>query len=351
MNPRRVCRGPTQKMKAAIWHGGRDIRIEDLPMPRAGPDEVVVNVRAVGICGSELHAYEGRSKRRIPPLVMGHEFAGTVVEAGERTTGISVGDRVAVDPAVPCGICEQCLHGRANVCRARRHVGLDFPGAFAEHVKMPGRACYRIPDSMPFDVATLAEPMSVGVHAVRVGSIDEQDVVLIIGSGIIGLSSLIAGREKAKRMIVSDLLDSRLALARSFGSDATIDASKVDAVQELQSLNEGKSADVVVEAVGLEKTIAQAISSVREAGRVVLVGLLDETARLNILQITLREIQLKGSYGRTSEDLRIAVALLGADLSAIRRLITHTFPLDNISHAFETMSREKRSTMKVVVVP
>jgi len=338
-------------MKAAVWHGGRDIRIEDLPRPRAGPDEVVISVRAVGICGSELHAYEGLSKRRTPPLVMGHEFAGIVVEAGDRSSGITVGDRVTVDPAVPCGICEQCLQGRTNVCRARRHVGLDFPGAFAEYVKMPGRACYKIPDSMPFDVATLAEPMSVGVHAVRVGSISEQDVVLVMGSGIIGLSCLISGREKAKRIIVSDLLDSRLALARSFGSDATIDASKVDAVQELRRLTEKRGADVVLEAVGVEKTVAQAISSVREAGRVVLVGLLDETARLNILDITLREIQVKGSYGRTNDDYRKSLDILQLNLSTIRPLITHTFPLDQINQAFETMSKERQTAVKVVIAP
>jgi len=338
-------------MKAAVWHGGRDIRIEDLPRPRAGLDEVVISVRAVGICGSELHAYEGLSKRRTPPLVMGHEFAGIVVEAGGPSRGISVGDRVTVDPAVPCGICEQCLQGRTNICRARRHVGLDFPGAFAEYVKMPGRACYRIPDSMPFDIATLAEPMSVGVHAVRVGSMSEQDVVLVIGSGVIGLSCLIAGREKAKRMIVSDILDSRLALARSFGSDATIDASKVDAVQELRHLTDERCADAVLEAVGVEKTVAQAISSVREAGRVVLVGLLDETARLNILEITLREIQVKGSYGRTSDDFRKSLEILEANLSMIRGLITHTFMLDEISHAFETMSKEKQTAVKVLITP
>lgn len=338
-------------MRAAVWHGGKDIRIEDLPEPTIGPDEALIKVKAVGICGSELHAYEGLSKRRVPPLVMGHEFAGVVEEIGERSNGIRVGDRVVADPSVPCGVCEQCLSGRTNVCRARRHVGLHFPGAFAEYVKMPSRSCYQIPESLPFDTATLAEPLSVGTHAASIGKIGERDVVLIIGSGIIGLSCLVAAREKAKTMLVSDLFDSRLNLAKSFGAHAVINSSEVDPVQELQKLTSEAGADAVIEAVGLEKTVNQAISSVKEAGRVVLVGLLDETARVNILQITVKEIQVNGSYGRTSKDFKEGLTLLERNLSTVRRLVTHTFSLDRICKAFETMSGEKQSAMKAVLVP
>lgn len=132
-------------MKAAIWYGGKVIRIEDVAKPRAGPAEVLIRVKAVGICGSEIHAYEGRSKRRTPPLLMGHEFAGIVEELGEGPTELVPGDRVVVSPAVHCGACEECLSGRTNTCRARRHVGLDFPGAFAEYVTVPEHICYRMP--------------------------------------------------------------------------------------------------------------------------------------------------------------------------------------------------------------
>jgi threonine dehydrogenase-like Zn-dependent dehydrogenase len=338
-------------MRAAVWHGGRDIRIEDVPRPTIGPDDALIKVKAVGICGSELHAYEGLSKRRVPPLVMGHEFAGVVEEIGERSNGIRIGDRVVAEPAVPCGVCEQCSSGRTNVCRLRRHVGLHFPGAFADYVKMPSRSCHLIPESVSFEAATLAEPLSVGTHSVRLASIGGRDVVLILGAGVIGLSCLIAAREKAKTVLASDLFDSRLGFAKSFGADAVIDASRVDPVIEAHRLSSETGVNVAIEAVGLEKTVNQAISSVKEAGRVILVGLLDETARVGILQITVKEIQVSGSYGRTSKDFNEALTLLERNLSKISRLVTHTFSLDSVSQAFETASREKRRAIKVVLVP
>jgi len=340
-----------QDVKGAVWRGGKEIRIEDLARPTVGPDEALIRVKAVGICGSELHAYEGLSKRRVPPLVMGHEFAGVVEEIGERSTGIALGDRVTMQPAVPCGVCEQCLSGRTNLCRARRHVGLDFPGAFAEYVKAPTRALYRIPDSISFEEATLAEPLSVGIHAAAVSNVRDGDFVLVLGSGVIGLSCVIATHEIARTILVSDLVRSRLEFARSFGAEALIDASRVDPVEEVQRMTSGREVDVVIEAVGLEKTVAQAISSVREGGRVTIVGLLDETVRVNILAIALKEIQLKGSYGRTEEEFRKSLEILERDAPTIRRLITHRFPLDHILEAFETMSKEKQNTMKVLVTP
>ena len=338
-------------MKAAVWYGGKDIRIEDVAMPTAGPQEILIKVKVVGICGSELHAYEGLSKRRNPPLVMGHEFAGIIEQVGERSNGLDVGERVVVDPAVPCGVCELCLSGQTNICRARRHVGIDFPGAFAQYVKVPSRACHKISDSISFEEAALAEPLSVGIHAASLTNVREGDVVLILGSGVIGLSCLIAARERAATVLVSDLFRLRLNFAKLFGADEVIDASIVDPVSEVQRTTSGKGADTVIEAVGLEKTVGQAISSVKDGGRVILVGMLDQTARVNILQITLREIQVKGSYGRTSEDFKKGLTLLGKDPSLIRRLITHTFPLHDVSQAFETMSSEKQSTMKIMLIP
>ena len=338
-------------MKAAVWHGGRDIRIEDLPRPAVGPEESLIRVKAAGICGSELHAYEGRSRRRVPPLVMGHEFAGVVEEIGEKTTEIRVGDRVTMHPAVACQVCEQCLSGRMNLCRARTHIGIDFPGAFAEYVKAPSRALYGIPDSMSFEEATLAEPLSVGIHTAGLANIRDGDVTLILGSGVIGLSCLIASREKRGTILVSDIVSFRLDFARSLGADVTIDASQMDLPEEVRRITAGRGADTAIEAVGLEKTVGQAISSVKYGGRVTIAGLLDEMIRVNILQVALKEIQLNGSYGRTNDDFRRSLTVLEEDAPTIRRLITHRFPLDHIAQAFETMSKEKGSAMKIVLIP
>lgn len=150
---------------------------------------------------------------------------------------------------------------------------------------------------------------------------------------------------------MSDLVDSRLEFAKSFGADIVIDAGKVDPVEEIRRVTAERGVDTAMEAVGLEKTVGQAISSVKDGGRVTIVGVLDETARVNILRITLKEIRLSGSYGRTDEDFMRSLTILGRDVSMYRRLITHRFPLDRVSQAFETMSKEKRSTMKVVLLP
>jgi threonine dehydrogenase-like Zn-dependent dehydrogenase len=338
-------------MKAAVWYGGQDIRIENRPKPTIGPEDVLVKVKAVGICGSELHAYKGLSKRRVPPLIMGHEFAGLVEEVGDRSAGLGVGDRVTMNPAVPCGLCEQCVSGRMNLCRTRTHVGLDFPGAFADYVKAAGRAFHRIPDSVSFEEATLAEPLSVGIHTANVSNMGKGETVLILGSGVIGLSCLIAARERAGRILVSDIVRSRLDFARSFGADAVIDASKVDPVEEIRRLTGGRGVDIAMEAVGLEKTVGQAISSVKEGGVVATVGLLDETIRINVLQIVLKELQLRGSYGRTEDDFTQALTILERDTSRIRRLITQRFSLDDVLKAFETVSDAEQNAVKVVLIP
>jgi L-iditol 2-dehydrogenase len=341
-----------ENVKVAVWYGGKDIRIEDTSKPRAGPSESVIRVKAVGICGSDLHSFESLSKRRIPPLVMGHEFAGIVEEIGrESPDNIAVGDRVVVNPVIHCGICEECLSGRTNICRARRHLGVDLPGGFAEYVRVPSNLCYRISPSTSFEEAALTEPLSVGTHATSVANLKHGDIVLILGSGIIGLSCLIAAREKAKMIVVSDMFDFRLNFARLFGADATIDAGATDTVEEVQRITSGRGVDVAIEAVGVEQTVRQAVSSVKRGGEVTIVGNLEENVRLNIPQITGREIQVNGCYGRTNRDFRDTLKLLERDRSSIGRLVTHTFPLDRISDAFETSSTQKNNAMKVLVLP
>lgn len=207
------------------------------------------------------------------------------------------------------------------------------------------------PDSIGFEEAALAEPLSVGTHATRVANVKNGDTLLVLGSGIIGLSCLIAARDKAKTILVSDALDSRLSFATRLEADATINASTADTVAEVQRITCGRGVDVAIEAVGLEQTVGQAIASAREAGRVILVGLLQETARLNILQITLKEIRVNGSYGRTDEDFRNALRLLEIRRPTIRQLITHTFPLDQVSEAFDAMSSQKQGAIKALLIP
>jgi len=340
-------------MNAAVWYGGKNIRVEKVPKPVPVPGEALVKVKAVGICGSDLHAYQGVSKRRTPPLIMGHEFSGIIEEISQRTTPteLRVGDRVTMLPAIPCGRCEQCLSGRMNLCRTRAHIGLDFPGAFAEYVKAPLDSFNRIPDSISFDEAALVEPLSIGLHAVNLTGVTEMRDVLILGCGVIGLSCLIWMRKKAGRIIVSDLIDFRLSCAKSYGADTIVNSREQDVVEEVRKMTGTRGVDTAIEAVGLERTIEEASLSVKEGGRITVVGMLDEIIRVNILRIVLKEIQLEGSYGRTENEFMKTMSTLETDAHEFRRLITHRFSLTDISRAFETICDSKQNTIKVILNP
>ncbi len=210
-------------MKAAIWYGGKDIRVEDVPKPEIRSDEVLVEVKAVGICGSELHAYEGVSKRRKSPLVMGHEFSGVIAEVGDKVEGFKKGDRVVVDPLSRCGVCEQCTVGRGNVCRNVKLLGLHVSGAFAEYALAPARNCYKLPDHVSFEEGSVVEPLSVGVHAVNRTPIKLGDTVLVVGAGVIGLMALQAAKAAgAGSIFVTDVVDYGLRFAERLGADVAI---------------------------------------------------------------------------------------------------------------------------------
>jgi len=251
-------------VKVAMWHGGKDIRIEDAPKPRIKRGEALIRVRAVGICGSELHVYEGISKRRVPPLVMGHEFSGEVAEVEDGGCGNPKGDRVAVEPIIRCGTCEQCARGRSNICSNMRLMGLHMTGAFAEYVAVPAEKCYKIPDNVSFEEGSTAEPLSVGLHAVNRASIGLGDAVVVLGAGVIGLMSVQAAKiAGAAKVLVTDLFDYRLKLARKLGADAVINVKEEDPVKVVMELTDGKGVDAILEAVGIQKTMQQAMTMVK----------------------------------------------------------------------------------------
>ncbi|MEM3062996.1 MAG: alcohol dehydrogenase catalytic domain-containing protein, partial [Nitrososphaerota archaeon] len=211
-------------MKAAIWYGGKNIRIEDVPEPEISDNDVLIKVKAVGICGSELHAYEGISERRKPPLIMGHEFSGEVIEVGKNVKNLVKGDRVAVDPIIRCLKCEQCLNGRSNICENMRLIGLHTPGAFSEYIAIPAEKCYKMPDNLSFEEASMVEPMSVGVHAVNLASMKiNSDVAIIGGTGVIGLCTLQALRTVgAGRIICTGTRENKLRIAEKLGANILI---------------------------------------------------------------------------------------------------------------------------------
>lgn len=341
-------------MKAAVWHGSNDIRIEEIPKPEIKDDEVLIRVKATGICGSEAHAYSGVSKRRTPPLIMGHEFTGEVTEVGEKGEDVKIGDRVVIDPIIRCGTCEQCISGRSNICNNLRLIGLHQHGAFAEYVAVPAKNCLRLPDSVSFEEGTLVEPLSVGVHAVSRTPVKLGDTVVVIGAGIIGLMTMQAAKlAGAARLAIvgGGRRKYRLELARKLGADVVINSKKEDSVKKVMELTDMKGVDAVLEAVGIEITVQQAMKMVKKGGRVAVIGMLVPKMELEMLNAAVKETEIKGMYGYTTTDFRVALDLIIAGRVDVKSVITHLFPLDDARKAFEILHEKRDGVTKVIIKP
>jgi len=339
-------------MKAAVWYGGKDIRIEDVPKPEVKSGEVLIRVRSVGICGSELHAYEGVSRRRKPPLIMGHEFSGEVAEIGRDVEGLDVGNRVVVDPLIRCGACEQCLRGQGNVCRNMRLVGLHTCGAFAEYVPVEAANCHELSDSLTFEEGSMVEPLAVAVHAVNRTPVKLGDVVVVVGAGIVGLMALQAAKAAgAGRVIVTDVLDYRLNFAKSIGADFTVNPRVENLADRISELTHGRGAEVALEAVGLEATVRDAMSVLSRGGRLMILGMLADKMTLDILDAVVNELEIKGSYCYTSEDFKRALSLIKDQKMNVRPLITNVLHLDEAARGFELLHQKTEGVLKVLLKP
>src|SRR6202522_4217956 len=264
-------------MNALLLSEYKHLEVTTLPVPVPQPSDVLVQVAACGICGSDVHGYDGTSGRRIPPLVMGHEAAGIVAAVGSEVTGFAVGDRVTFDSTVYCGECEFCRKGDMNLCDNRQVVGVscgDYSraGAFAEYVAVPALIVYKLPDNLTFAEAAMLEAVSVALHAVAVSKLNGGEAALVIGAGMIGLLTLQAARAAGvARILVADVDASRLKLAQESGADATILASGSAMVEEVQRQTNGRGVDLVLDAVGRDETVSAAIDAVRKGGTVTLI--------------------------------------------------------------------------------
>jgi (R,R)-butanediol dehydrogenase/meso-butanediol dehydrogenase/diacetyl reductase len=342
-------------MKIANWYGGGDFRIEEVPKPKIRDNEVLVAVKAASICGSEVHAFTGVSKRRQEihglPLVMGHEFSGEVVEVGKDVKYISVGDRVSVNPIVTCGKCEQCITGRTNICKNFVLLGLHVNGAFAEYVPVPAENCYKIPDTLSFEEVALIEPCSVGVHAVNIARLELGDDVAILGAGPIGLMALQAAKcAGAGRIFIADVVPFRLDMAKKMGADIIINPAEEDSVQKIMELTNGEGVDVAIEAVGVQRTVQQAIDIVKKGKTVVVAGMMEKIMAVGMLNVAQNEVRIQGDYGYTKKEFASSLKLVSANKINLKPMITHVFTLNEIVKGFEVLV-QKKDVMKVIIKP
>lgn len=305
-------------MDALVWTAPKTMEMQEVPVPARDDHELLLQVAAVGICGSELSGYLGHNSLRVPPLIMGHEFSARVVEAGNNTLADGSkpqpGQLVAINPLISCGECDSCARGLAQLCRRRRIIGAARPGAFARYVTAPAAQCSPLPQGMSDVAAALAEPLACAVRAVKHASeregVGQGEPLLILGAGAIGLCCLAVARaEGAREIIISDMVDARLQVAAAWGATATINGRAEDAAQQLRTaLSLGAGA--VIDAVGSNVTRALALQMVRPGGTVVYIGLHDESSPLAANYLVRQEINIQGSFAYTPGDFAQAVSLL-----------------------------------------
>lgn len=345
-------------MKALLLTAPSQLDLTDFPDPKPAEDEVLLRIRACGICGSDIHGWDGSTGRRRPPLIMGHEASGEVAAVGPRVTGWKKGDRVTFDSTIYCGVCRFCQSGHVNLCDNRRVVGVSpieykQHGAFAEYLTVPTRILYKLPDNLPHEQAAMVEPVSIAVHAVQRTKIVPGSTAVVVGSGMIGL--LVIQTLKwagAKQIIAVDLADNRLALAKRLGATHTINSGSGDVAAEVAKLTDGLGADTAFEVVGIAPTLNLAIGVLKRGGTCVLVGNLSpKTQDFPLQAVVTKELSILGSCSSAGE-YPLCLELIAKGHINVKPMIETVAPLSEGAEWFTKLSaKDGGKYMKVILKP
>ncbi len=342
-------------MKALVLEAYNRLRCTDVPDPAPGPTEVLVRVAACGICGSDVHGMDGSTGRRRPPVIMGHEAAGTIAAVGDDVSDWHTGDRVTFDSTISCGRCDFCRQGRVNLCENRRVLGVSCEeyrrdGAMAEYVVVPQRILYHLPEGLNFEAAAMVEPLSVAVHAVERLRPHLGETAVVVGAGVIGLLAVQALQAAGcPRVLAVDVDDSRLRMAERLGAEVGLNAAE-DGVQERICEWSDGGVDVAVEAVGLSPTVNLAVSAVRKGGAVALVGNVAPQVDWPLQAVVTRELSVYGSCASAGE-YPACLDLLADGAVNVEPLISEMVPLSGGAEAFERLRRGEPGLIKVMLVP
>jgi L-iditol 2-dehydrogenase len=344
-------------MKAAVLRAPNDLAVTTIATPQAGPGDLVLRVRAATVCGTDLRILTGKKTKGVRfPSVIGHEFAGVVIEGGAGVTAWRVGDRVCVDPVVPCRACAYCKSGHENVCQNRQAIGYEFDGAFAEFVRIPAIALqsgnvFRVPDGMDFEAAALAEPLACCINGQRNADIHLGDTVLVLGAGPIGLMhAALAKRAGARQVIVSEPNAARRQAALERGVDVVCDPSSQSLADLVSSHTDGLGADIAILAIGVPALANEALAVVRKGGHVNLFAGFSAgaTATIDVNLIHYNEIVVTGASALARRDYEIALNMLAGGGLDASSLITHRFGVDEALDAFEAAG--SGSALKVALL-
>lgn len=343
-------------MKALVLQDYLKFTVTEVPQPEIGPEEVLIAVKACGICGSDVHGMDGSTGRRRPPIIMGHEAAGVIAATGGSVTNWKAGDRVTFDSTIYCGKCEFCRRGQVNLCNHRRVLGVSCEdyrqqGAFAEFVAVPQHILYKLPDSLSFEHAALIEPFSIAFHAVRRTSIALNDSSLVLGCGMIGLALIqtlrLAG---CGRIIAVDVASDKLAMARQMGASHTINSSEENPLAQILALTNNTGVALAFEAVGIDATLGLALRSVRKGGQAMLVGNLATKVDFPLQFAVTRELTIYGSCASVGE-YPACLDLIASGALQVAPFLSASAPLAEGAAWFDRLYRKEPGLLKVILTP
>ena len=343
-------------MKALVLTAAKTLEYMDVDDPQPAENEVLVRVHACGICGSDIHGYDGSTGRRIPPIIMGHEAAGEIASVGSSVENWHPGDRVTFDSTIFCNACEYCLQGMVNLCNNRRVLGVSCKeyrqnGAFAEYVAIPQHILYRLPEAVSYEQACLVEPLSIAFHAARLTPITINDPAVVVGAGMIGLLVIQTMKLAGCGVVIAvDIDDRKLKLSKSLGADFCINPKNEDAVETINKITDGRGAALALDAVGTNASLDTAISCLKKGGYLTLIGNITPKVDLPLQNVVTRQLRIQGSCASSGE-YPACLDMIAAGRVNIDFLISEVAPLSEGKHWFDTLYKGESSLLKVILKP
>lgn len=335
-------------MKAALFQGPNKIEVKEIEKPKIQKGEALIKISYAGICGTDLHIFKGKHPRAQAPLVMGHEFSGVIEKIDAEQTDLKVGDRVVVNPLLPCGHCLVCQEGKIHLCPNLNLIGIDRDGAFAEYTKADINRIIKIPNSLSMEIAALAEPVAVAVHAVKKAQLSVGDKVVVMGGGPIGqLVAQICKLSGAAPVILSEIAPERIEFAQKMGLSTA--SSRDETIAKVEKLIRKEGADIVFEAVGVQSTYDYITEIVRPDGKIVAVGAATGPIAVDFWKLFFNELNIIGIHVYDQNAFEIAIQLLNKYPDLFRNFVSKVIGYDNLQKKFESLAKGNASVMKILV--